>query len=645
MHTPRILLAFILTITAWALWAQSADTTPPSVPTGLTLTSASDTAIELTWTISTDDVGVTGYNIYRNGTNIGTSTGPAFFDTALTASTSYTYRVEAFDAETNTSAACAAISATTLPPNTRASVINPTPMIISQPVPKAYPGIDYNIRLGVIGGHSRYTFALDAAPSGMAISSNGTVTWTPAVALNGQSFPVTYRVIDSKGQVVTQSFTLSVTTDGFHFVSTAGNDTTGNGTLQSPWATINKGLSSGATGDTIYVRAGTYVQKWTFVAGKANRIVAFPGEKPIADFNFEKGPGIKDSGTTVDGFEIKNIVFKAFQVGSGQDNLVFRRNHMHDLYDDSEKENPSFVYFWDIGTSRYSNIIIQESTFHDLFDRGSGLHGDTTANYHASSTTWYNVELSLYEDNEVYNIDGGGMNDKDDGYKNTFRGNYFHDNHGGGLGLLNQHTQDGAEVEYNIFDGKNLTVGLQPGYLRNVDIHHNTFHQANIAYGWVLADSRCYNFITRDNLFVNLTTYPYSVYPGSDGKILSASSTFDHNLIQTTSAYIFGYGWGQKKITFADWQTTYRKDLHSRLADPLLIDPANADFHLAFNSPARGAASDGSDIGAFPFSSNHAPVLTPIGNRSVPAGQQIQFTVQGMDEDGNPLNYSATGNR
>lgn len=40
---------------------------------------------------------------------------------------------------------------------------------------------------------------------------------------------------------------------------------------------------------------------------------------------------------------------------------------------------------------------------------------------------------------------------------------------------------------------------------------------------------------------------------------------------------------------------------------------------------------------------NHAPVLAPVGSRSIPAGQQIQFTVQGTDADGNPLQYSATG--
>src|SRR5277367_2387217 len=49
------------------------DTTPPSVPTNLSASAISSSAINLTWTSSTDNVGVAGYDIYRNGTQVGTS--------------------------------------------------------------------------------------------------------------------------------------------------------------------------------------------------------------------------------------------------------------------------------------------------------------------------------------------------------------------------------------------------------------------------------------------------------------------------------------------------------------------------------------------------------------------------------------------
>jgi chitodextrinase len=89
------------------------DTTAPSVPTGLTATAASSSQTNLSWTASTDNVGVAGYRIYRGGTQIATTTGTTYSDTGLTASTTYTYTVAAYDAAGNTSAQSTAASATT----------------------------------------------------------------------------------------------------------------------------------------------------------------------------------------------------------------------------------------------------------------------------------------------------------------------------------------------------------------------------------------------------------------------------------------------------------------------------------------------------------------------------------------------------
>ena len=49
----------------------STDITPPTAPTGLTATGVSTTQINLSWTASTDNVGVTGYRVFRNGTQVG----------------------------------------------------------------------------------------------------------------------------------------------------------------------------------------------------------------------------------------------------------------------------------------------------------------------------------------------------------------------------------------------------------------------------------------------------------------------------------------------------------------------------------------------------------------------------------------------
>ncbi|WP_344659418.1 cellulase family glycosylhydrolase [Catenulispora subtropica] len=89
------------------------DTTPPSVPTRVAVTGTTSTSASLSWTASTDDVGVTGYDVYRGTTLAGTTSSPSFTDTGLTPSTAYSYTVKAFDAAGNLSAASTAVTATT----------------------------------------------------------------------------------------------------------------------------------------------------------------------------------------------------------------------------------------------------------------------------------------------------------------------------------------------------------------------------------------------------------------------------------------------------------------------------------------------------------------------------------------------------
>ena len=82
---------------------QFTDNSPPSVPLVLTAIVISSSQINLSWGASTDNVGVTGYRIYRDGSII-TTTGDTFYsDTGLTQTTRYTYTVKALDAAGNES--------------------------------------------------------------------------------------------------------------------------------------------------------------------------------------------------------------------------------------------------------------------------------------------------------------------------------------------------------------------------------------------------------------------------------------------------------------------------------------------------------------------------------------------------------------
>lgn len=91
------------------------DTTAPTAPTGLKSTAKTASSVSLAWTASTDNVGVSGYDVYRNGAKVAASpvSGTTYTDTGLSASTAYSYTVRARDAAGNTSAASAALSVTT----------------------------------------------------------------------------------------------------------------------------------------------------------------------------------------------------------------------------------------------------------------------------------------------------------------------------------------------------------------------------------------------------------------------------------------------------------------------------------------------------------------------------------------------------
>ena len=73
------------------------DTTPPSAPTGLSGVSGNPTTAALSWNASTDNVGVAGYYVYRNGQSVATTANLYYQDQGLTESTTYTYTVQAFD--------------------------------------------------------------------------------------------------------------------------------------------------------------------------------------------------------------------------------------------------------------------------------------------------------------------------------------------------------------------------------------------------------------------------------------------------------------------------------------------------------------------------------------------------------------------
>jgi hypothetical protein len=100
-----------------SLTTPTTDSQAPTVPDGLNATAPSSGEVDLTWNASQDDVGVTGYTIYRDGSPIHTAGGLtlAYADTTAQGGTQYSYTVDAFDAAGNHSDPSTAFVITTPP--------------------------------------------------------------------------------------------------------------------------------------------------------------------------------------------------------------------------------------------------------------------------------------------------------------------------------------------------------------------------------------------------------------------------------------------------------------------------------------------------------------------------------------------------
>jgi hypothetical protein len=90
------------------------DTIAPTLPTNVATSNVTRTSFTATWTGSTDNVAVKGYNVYLNGAYIATVTNPTYSFTGLAANTNYSLRVLAFDAANNLSAQTTAVTVKTL---------------------------------------------------------------------------------------------------------------------------------------------------------------------------------------------------------------------------------------------------------------------------------------------------------------------------------------------------------------------------------------------------------------------------------------------------------------------------------------------------------------------------------------------------
>ena len=117
----------------------ASDTSPPSIPAGLVADATSSTTVALSWNASADDVGVTGYDIFRNGQLLTSTAGRSFTDATVAANTTYAFQVRARDGAGNVSALSSAVNESTPGPTTTRTY---TPVADAR-VSESSPGSNY----------------------------------------------------------------------------------------------------------------------------------------------------------------------------------------------------------------------------------------------------------------------------------------------------------------------------------------------------------------------------------------------------------------------------------------------------------------------------------------------------------------------
>jgi endonuclease I len=238
------------------VWNPTADTQAPSTPTNLIASGTSQTSTSLSWTGSTDNVAVTGYNVYQGSTLKTTVTGTTASITGLTAATAYTFSIKAKDAAGNLSAASNTVNVTTT-----ASAGTTTDLLFSEYI----EGSSNNKALEISNTTGS---TINLSIYSVKKQTNGAGAWSSGINLSGtlttgKKFTIVNSAISSTCYPAS-SANISTTATEMTF---NGNDAVGlfkNGILIDIIGTFNGGTANFAADVTLRRKATVTGPKTTF---------------------------------------------------------------------------------------------------------------------------------------------------------------------------------------------------------------------------------------------------------------------------------------------------------------------------------------------------------------------------------------------
>jgi hypothetical protein len=230
------------------------DTTPPTTPTGVSAVAVSSSQINISWSGATDTVGVAGYYVNRNGSQIGNvTTVLSYQDTGLNPGTTYTYTVAAYDAAGNVSAMSSAAKGTTLGSGSNPSVSITAPAngaTVSGTITLSANATD---SAGIVG----VQLQVDGGNLGSQVTGSGptySTSWNTTTVANG-SHTVTAIATDTGNRTASSSITVTVNNTGTSGLVISGVSA---GSVTSSGATITWTTNVPASSQVAYGTTSSY---------------------------------------------------------------------------------------------------------------------------------------------------------------------------------------------------------------------------------------------------------------------------------------------------------------------------------------------------------------------------------------------------